>query len=279
MEEYSFSSIIPIAYGPEVVNANEDFTVEVLMAAYDKDKQPEVIYDGKSIQDVRNGKGYIKLKGSGSSMELSGTVSIRNKSGIKKTLPWKKSVAVMKPSGSIEMPEFNILYRGYDNKVNATASGYASTVLTPTGASVTKSGDGYIVRPSGGRTATLTVSGRNSDGKSVQLKRITYRVADLPDPTMYWGSARNGSKGARSSGAIQSKYGDDIPLKASFEVLEWKCFAANMKGAPPSGKGNLLTQKAKDLIKAAPAGTAISFTARIKDPAGRVRNIAGSWTL
>ena len=32
--EYSFNKIIPLAYGPEVVNANEDFTVEVLMAAY-----------------------------------------------------------------------------------------------------------------------------------------------------------------------------------------------------------------------------------------------------
>lgn len=277
--EYSFNKIIPLAYGPEVVNANEDFTVEVLMAAYDSDKQPEVIYSGKSIEDVRDGKGYIKLKGSGSSMELSGTVSIRNKSGLKKTMPWTKSVTVMKPSGSIEMPEFNILYRGYDNKVNATASGYATTVLTPSGASVTKSGEGYIVRPSAGRTATLTVSGKTSDGKTVQLKKMTYRVANLPDPTMYWGSARNGSKGARSAGIVQAKYGDDIPLKATFQIIDWKCFAANMRGAPPSGRGNTLTQQARTLINAAPAGTAISFTARIKDPAGRIRNIAGSYTL
>ena len=84
--EYSFNKIIPLAYGPEVANRNEEFTIEVLMAAYDSDKQPEVTYNGENVQEIKDGKGYVTLKASGKKMELTGTVSIRNKSGIKKTL-------------------------------------------------------------------------------------------------------------------------------------------------------------------------------------------------
>jgi len=273
--EYSFNKIIPLAYGPEVVNANEDFTIEVLMAAYDSDKQPEVIYGGESIKDVRDGKGYIKLKGSGSSMELSGTVSIRNKSGLKKTMPWKKTVTVMKPSGAIEMPEFNILYRGYDNKVNATASGYASTVLTPSGASISKSGDGYIVRPSGGRTATLTVSGKTEDGRTVRLKKMTYKVVSLPDPTLYLGSAKNGGN-ITSSNLLQAKFPPEIPLNASYEVLGWTCSTSKMRTPPIQGRGGNVSA-ARAVINAAGRGDLISFIVQVRGPDGIARFVSGAW--
>ncbi|NRA10587.1 MAG: hypothetical protein HRT57_01370 [Crocinitomicaceae bacterium] len=226
--EYSFNHIIPLAYGPEVVNANEEFTVEVLMAAYDSDKKPEVVYNGEIIKDVRNGKGYIKLKGSGSTMELSGTVSIRNKSGLKKEMAWTKTITVMKPQGSIEMPQYNILYRGYDNIVNATASGYASTVLTPSNATAVRFGEGYIVRPGSGRSSTLTVSGRTADGRTVQLKKVQYKVVSLPDPTLYLGSSKDGGK-CGSSRLLQAKLPPEIPLNAKYKVLSWKCSTSSMR--------------------------------------------------
>ena len=51
--EFSFNTIIPLARGPEVVNQGEDFQLEVMMAVYDKDKQPEVTIDGKKVEEVR----------------------------------------------------------------------------------------------------------------------------------------------------------------------------------------------------------------------------------
>ncbi len=274
--EFSFNKIIPLAYGPAVVNANEEFTVEVLMAAYDSDKKPEVIYNGETIQDVRDGKGFIKLKGMGSSMELSGTVSIRNKTGAKKTMPWTKTVTVMKPQGSIEMPQFNILYRGYDNQVNATASGYATTVLTPSNATATRSGEGYIVRPGSGRSATLTVSGRTADGRTVQLKKVQYKVVSLPNPELYWGSARNGG-GISSSRLLQAKFPPEIPLNATYTVLSWSISASKMRTPPIKGLGSNFSA-ANALISAATPGTQISFLVKVKGPDGIVRNVPGVWT-
>ena len=40
--EYSFDKIMPLAYGPSLANSGDDVEVEVLMAAYDSSKQPEV---------------------------------------------------------------------------------------------------------------------------------------------------------------------------------------------------------------------------------------------
>ncbi len=276
--EYSFNKIIPLAYGPEVVNSNDEFTIEVLMAAYDSDKQPEVTYGGNKITEVRDGKGYVRLKGTSGTMDLNGTVSIMNKSGIRKTLPWTKTVTVMKPQGSIELTDLNVLYRGYDNKVEATASGYPETSLTGTNASISKSGSGYVVRPGNGAKAYLTVSGRDSKGKSVQLKKGEYRVSNLPDPVLYWGSAKSGDKGPRSSRLLIAKYPPEIPLNANFSIVKWTCYAPGLKGAPPTGPGGNIGS-AGPLIDAVPPGTGLSFTCTVRGPDGIARQIGGSWSL
>ena len=180
--EYSFNKIMPLAYGPNVANSGEEVELQVMMAAFDSDNQPKVTIDGEGgeVSYPGNGQGIVKLKTGGSTMTVTGTVSIKNKSGVAKTEKWTKDIIIMKPSGSIELPELNVLYRGYANKAKATASGYDQTILSGQGATVSKSGDGYIVSPTGrGREAFLTVSGKNTaSGKTVSLNRVKYRVSN-----------------------------------------------------------------------------------------------------
>lgn len=274
--EFSFSKIIPLAYGPEVVNANDEFTVEVLMAAYDEDQMPEVTFNGENISDVQGGKGMVKVKASGTEMELKGTVSIRNKNGVKKTLEWKKNVVVMKPSGSIELPELNVLYRGYPNKVNATASGFPTTILTAQGASITKSGGGYVVSPTGNsRKAYLTVSGKTRDGRTVQLKRVEYKVSRMPKPNLYIGAATDGDQ-IPPSGALKAKYDERTPLQATFRILSWECSVPGMQGAPPSGTGADIS-RARNLIRALRRGQKAYFTARAQGPDGMIQNVSSTF--
>ncbi|MFT5858432.1 MAG: gliding motility-associated protein GldM [Flavobacteriaceae bacterium] len=277
--EYSFNKVMPLAYGPEVVNANEEFTVEVLMAAFDTDKQPIVMYGGETVTDVRDGKGYLKLKGSGSKMELKGTVAIRKKNGDLTTRDWTKTVTIMKPSGSIELPEMNMLYRGYPNKVNATASGYPETSLGASGASVSSSGDGYIVKPVGrGKTATLTVSGRTPDGKSVQLKSMSFRCSNLPNPSLYWGGTASGGKASKSQTTLFAKYPPEIPLNAKFSVVNWECQVPGAMGRPPAGPGSNISA-ASNLLRAARSGSQVSFICTVVGPDGIQRKLAGAYKI
>jgi gliding motility-associated protein GldM len=280
--EYSFNKIIPLAYGPEVANSNEEIELQVMMAAFDSDNQPVVTVDGYDNQDMvsypGNGQGIVKMTTGSGEMELTGTVSIKNKSGVTKTEPWKKTVVIMKPQGAIEMPEFNILYRGYKNKVEATASGYDKTILSASGASVSGSGPYVVTTSTKSSSAYLTVSGKNTaTGKTATLKKVKYRVKNLPDPKLYWGGTKNGGKANKSSGVLIAKY-DDSPLNVKFRVLSWTCYATGLKGSPPKGTGSSIS-KAKQLLSILKSGDAVSFVAYVKGPDGLRRKIGGTYTL
>jgi len=171
------------------------------------------------------------------------------------------------------------LYRGYPNKVDPTASGYDQTILGASNASVSKSGALYIVKPGSGSSAFLTVSGKNTaTGKTVQLKKVEYRVSNLPDPVLYWGSAKSGAKAAKSSRLLVAKYPPEIPLKAEFTILKWTCFAPGLKGAPPTGPGGNIGS-AGPLINAVQPGAGLSFNATVRGPDGIARQIGGSWSI
>ena len=269
--EYSFNKIMPLAYGPEIANSGEEVEIQVLMAAFDSDKQPIVTVSGGSLRETKEGKGYITAKGSGGEVKLNGTITILNKSGIPKTLPWEKTVRIMKPQGTVSLPEMNVLYRGYNNIVEGVASGFEETRLSGNGVTLAKSGNGYIGRVVGtGKTATISVSGVNkSTNKSQQLGSFTFRVSNLPPPQLYLGTLSNGSSASSSSikamTALFMKYPPEIPLKAVFEVGTWE---VSVSGAPRTvqGSGKMLSSEALNLIKQAKPGSTVSISGKFKGP-------------
>lgn len=272
--EYSFNKIIALAYGPEVVNQNEEFEVQVLMAAYDSDRQPEVTVENGSVTEVKNGKGVIRMTGFGSEMNLKGKVTIKNKSGIPKTEEWSKTIRVMKPQGTVSLPNLNVLYIGYDNVVEAVASGYDETVLTPIGADLQKKDGKYIASPHKVRQATLTVSGKsNVTGKTVKLGTYNFRVLRMPDPEIYWGMARNGERGSNRERNLFAKYPPEIPLNAGFDVRSWEMVINGAPGAPPSGTGSILSDQAMSLLRQTRPGTSVTFYLKVmgKDKVERAK--------
>lgn len=274
--DYTFNEIMAVAHGPEVVNEGEEFTVGVSMVAFDSDKEPRVTMDGQTVSDIRDGKGNITMKASGGTMELKGKIAVQNKQGIWKEREWSKTITVMKPSGAIELPGFNILYRGYDNAVNATASGYPTTSLNGSNVTISKSGAGYIVRPNSAGTATLSVSGTTADGKTVSLKRMQFKVRRLPSPQLYWGGEKDGGR-IPSSTLLRAMYGPSIPLNANFTVQSWTANAIGMKAPEKSGPGSNLSglNQLKQLV---PSGTDIIIRAKVLRPDGVTEIIKGTWT-
>lgn len=279
--EYSFNKVVPLAFGADVVNQGEDFTLSVMMAAFDTDKQPQIKLDEGTSGTTSINEGVVKVtsKSGSSNMTLSGEIGIEKKNGDVTWRKWSKDVLVISPSGSIELMDLNVLYRGYPNKVSASGSGYPTITLTGGGnVTVSKSGDHYIAKPGKAKTAYLVVSGKDKDGNNFQLKKGEYRVSNLPDPVLYWGGSKSGVKGSRSSRALLAKYTPEIPLKANFKVTKWTASAPGLKGAPPKGLGGSLAA-ASGLITNAPPGTALSITATVVGPDGIARQIGGSWPL
>jgi len=272
--EYSFNKILPIAYGPSLINQGEEAEVQVLMAAFDSDKQPIVTVSGGSLKGpAADGKQAISARGSGAEVRLSGTITILNKSGIPKSMPWEHTIKVMKPSGTVSLPDMNVLYRAYDNKVEGVASGYDETVLTGTGVTLSKAGGkgGYIGRVNTtGREATITIAGRNNITKKTEtLGKFPFRVMNLPAPSLYLGNIGNGSTESSSTVKaitfLRAGYPPEIPLNVTFDVGTWE---VSVSGAPRSiqGSGKMLSAEAMSLIKQAKPGSTVSITAKFKGP-------------
>ncbi len=260
--EYSFNKIMPLAYGPDIANSGDEITLEVLMAAYDSDKQPIVKPNQGTLKETKDGKGYVTLKASGSSdMELTGSITILNKSGVAKTMNYTKTIKIMKPEGTVSLPEMLVLYRGYKNVVEGVASGYPETKLSGTNVTLTKSGKQYIGTPGGGKTATITISGYNPvSKKTVSLGAYTFDVKPMPGAKIFWGQAADGEKvTSRTAKTLYAKFDEGIPLKASFKVTKW---IMSITGAPKpvSGSGDQLSQEAMMFLSQAKPGMMVSFS-------------------
>jgi GldM C-terminal domain./GldM N-terminal domain. len=276
--EYSFNKIVGLAYGPQIANTGDEVELKVMMAAFDSDNQPEVT--GPGAITVEGGQGTLKAKvAGGAEMVLSGTVSIKNKSGIKKTENWTHTIKIMKPQGTVSLPELNVLYKGYNNVVEGVASGYDQTILNGNGVSLTKSGNGYIGRVSGaGRTATISISGKNSvTNKTVSLGTFTFRVMNLPPPSLFFGATEDGGKASKAETRLFARYSDS-PLKAEFSVQTWEL---NVAGAPrpAKGSGNTLNADGISLMRQAKPGSTISFMTQVKGPDGILRKKSGVFTI
>ncbi len=278
--EYSFNKIMPLAYGPDLANSGDEVQLQVMMAAFDSDKQPKVTSSSGSITYPGNGQGFVKVKVSGSNeMKLSGTVSIKNKSGMDKTLPWEKVIKIMKPEGTVTLPEMNVLYRGYKNVVTGVASGYDQTVLTgTTNVSLSKSGATWIGSPGAGATAVITVSGKSSiANKTVALGKFEFRVKALPKPSIFVGSVASGGKISTNPGGLNAGYPPEIPLKAQFSVLDWEASVTGIMGKK-KGQGSSL-QGIGSLLGQAKPGSMVIIEAGVRGPDGKVNRIYETFKL
>jgi gliding motility-associated protein GldM len=282
--EYSFNKIVPLAYGDLIANTGDSAHISVMMAAFDSDNQPKVVVtEGATDYKLETGDGQGKLGfrvTGGTEQLLKGTVAIKNKSGVWKTAQWEHKIVIMKPSGAISLPELNVLYKGYDNKISAVASGFDQTMLTAQGASVSKSGEFWIAKPGQVREASLSVSGKNSvTGKTQNLLTQKFRVSSLPDPELYWGASKSGDKGSRVETKLFAKYPPEIPLNAQFRIVDWEVSIPGAQGAPPRGTGGVLTPAASGLIKQAKPGMMVSFLCNVIGPDGVKRKKAGAFKL
>ena len=191
--EYSFNKVMALAYPDQaVVNGGEEFTMSVLMAAFDTERQPIVKPDQGTAAQAKQGVGVVKLRAPNSGeMKLTGTVTIRKKNGSEKTERYETKVAVVPPMGTVTLPEFSIMYAGYWNKITAVAGGSkGETSISVVGADSKKSTfnangqnyNGWLVKPRGFGAITITVNGKDSQGNNKSFGKFSYKVKPFPLP-------------------------------------------------------------------------------------------------
>lgn len=257
--EFSFNSIVGLAYGPAVANSGDEVELNVMMAAFDSDNQPTITYNGNSFTGT-GGKGVIKAKaGSGGEMVLNGTISIKNKVGLMKTENWSHTVKIMRPQGTVSLPQLNVLYKGYENRIEGVASGYDQTILVGNGVTLTKSGSQYIGKvATSGKLASIDIYGENSVSKKrVKLGTFPFRVMRLPDPEFFFGAVESGGKIPSGETRLFARY-KNSPLDAAFKILNWE-LTVNSAPRPEKGTGSQISPDAVKLLRQCKPGTIVSF--------------------
>lgn len=96
--EYGFDSISAVVDGPNVVASGEETSYRVFIGALNSYQQPEIeVTHPSDARIVYNDDGtysiFVSPEKKGT-IEVSGTITIKNKSGIGRTMDWKRSVEV-----------------------------------------------------------------------------------------------------------------------------------------------------------------------------------------
>ena len=217
---YSFNAVEGRAFAPPSAAAGAKVRMDVMMVAYDSEKNPTVVPNQGQVVETKDGKAVVEFTApSGGEMVITGSVSIADKNGQTKTENYSTTLQVVTKAGSVSLPEMNILYAGWPHKLLATTAGTVSTSISAPGASVspaTINGQkGYTIRASRpGQKININLSGKDAEGNTINFGSFPYDVKPFPMAKLV---SQNASRSSNTR--LRVTLGPDCPLNGvSFTV-------------------------------------------------------------
>lgn len=95
--EFGFDKIETIVEGPEIVKQGSNINCKVFIAFKDSEQKPDIKVDNKDVKVSYNNDGSFLISTQANkkgTFKLNGSISIRNKSGIKRTESWEKTIEI-----------------------------------------------------------------------------------------------------------------------------------------------------------------------------------------
>jgi len=248
------------------------YHAQIVLSAIDSTKKPE-IYIGSQL--LENGIYDVVCSATGSK-EYAGRLVLPQPDGTKKEIPFKSDYIVGDPSVTISNTELNVMYTGYQNKFSVSVPGIASQnlVITAPGASVTKSGALWLIKPSdSSKEVTINVAAKMG-GKTQSMGSQKYRVKPLPKPSAYLVSGSTSysegdikKKDLNASSVIEASYGPDGILNIPFTITSFKMYA---RGKLIESKGGKLSSDMLGAIGKMKAGDLVNLMGiKAKGPDGK----------
>lgn len=167
----------------------------------------------------------------------------------------------------------DILYRGFKNKIDLKDCKDVANIVSNE-CSISKQDGKFIVKVKTGKYESALLHVLSSSGDTLNSK--TYRVLNLPTPTVFLSGAASGQNANKGSGIVQVKYGAGIPIKESFEVKSWEL---RMNDAVVKGKGVQLNESAKVVLRSGNRGDNVTIIVTALGSDGIARKVTGTWTL
>ncbi len=168
--------------------------------------------------------------------------------------------------GFIAIPEYNVLYRGYGNKLFVGATNGDTTLrLVSDKCLFERVGDYWIAKPkTGDRELTITIVNSSNE----VLGSYTYRLSNLPAPQLYLGTILTGGKESpetlQANTTLFARYPPEVVINGQFQIESWELSIVGEKAESIKGNGPELSAEARDKLKTVKPGTKVKFTARYR---------------
>jgi gliding motility-associated protein GldM len=262
LDKFDAVAVAPTSY----VLVGQPYTADVFLTAYDSKLSPNITVSGSSLS-VAAGKG--KYSGSTSTEGLhkwTATISFKDNDGKIQTYTTpEQSYMVAKPSAVVSPDKMNVLYIGLPNPVSVSAPGIPKENLrvSMSGGSISGKDDHWTANVTTTGTATITVSGELTKGKTSLLGTSTFRVKRIPDPKAQFAGKGGGNTSAaniRAQDRIFAKL-DNFEFDAKFNVTRFTLMIAKPRQDViiVPGTGNELTPAMRSYMNSVAPGTTVEF--------------------
>jgi gliding motility-associated protein GldM len=241
--------------------------------------------NGEAIKLPMNGaKAVLERVAGGAGLQtVRGIIKFKPVGG-EETVEWfETTYEVAAPSLVVSPTKMNVFYRGVDNPVSVSVSGYSNKdiMATASNGTLTKSADGYIMRPGKEAEATIGATVTNPDGTKKPMPGMKFRVKNVPNPTPYFAGKSVNDENIKkaeltaAAGVIAKMENFEFDLK--FEVVEYRVTMI-VNGVPLEKvtKGAAVSGDMKEMFKKAKPGQKIYIEGiKARGPDGTVRNLGG----
>ncbi|MBI5857798.1 MAG: gliding motility protein GldM [Sphingobacteriales bacterium] len=264
------------------VQPGQEIEVTAGVGGFSTAVQPQISINGQGIPiDPADGAAHYKFRPDGlGTRSITVNISYTDQNGkvisVPKTIPY----TVGQSNTSIGLPEMNVLYVGWDNKVKIAASGAGDDRVSASiqCGTIAKQGGGMYIAKVTGQSDDCVVN-ILVDGKVVGSQ--SFRVRNIPDPVATVGGIMSNENMTAGQFKAQSGVGafiKDFPLKLQYTVTSFTLTADDENGdiqeAPCTG--NTWSPKALSVIRGlAPGRTVTIDNIRAVGPDGKNRKIPG----
>ena len=246
-----FNQFVPIVgQNSNYLMPGQELEISAGIGAFSTEIPPQISIGGTNLP-VKDGMATYKTVAQGSG-EKTVTVNIayKDQDGNPKNITKTVSYTVGQSSAAIALPEMNVLYIGYPNKIEVSGGGVGAEKISISapGASINKTANGKWTVNVSQQTDNLVITA-SADGKAIGA--LTFRVRNMPEPIATVGGQKSGAYVNAGTLAAQSGVGafiENFPLNLTYRVTSFQVVAND----PQTG----------DLIREKVSGNA--FTPRVK---------------
>lgn len=281
------------------VTVGSKYQAEIFLGAYDDQNIPEVYIcgPGARVDTTSNPPKIIgeaiKLPMNGARAQLeqaatsaglksvTGIIKFKPVGGKEEVQPFTAEYDVAAPTLVVSPTKMNVFYRGVDNPVSVSVSGYIdkNIAASTTNGTLSKSADGYIMRPGKESEAIVSATVTNPDGTKKSMPGMKFRVKNVPNPQPFFGGKSISDETIKkaeltaAAGVIAKMIDFDFDLK--FEIVEFKLTMV-VSGTPieKMTKGPAVSGDMREMLAKAKPGQKIFIEGiKARGPDGTVRNL------